>query len=206
MQFLSAFLFAFSANIDNLAVGVTYGIRKLKIGLFHSIIIAFMSCLGTFVSMLFGRMICKIVPTNITNAIGSFLLIGLGVWSIYESEKPSITKNEDMEKENGKLLTYDELINKPEKADLDNSGYIDFKESLILGLALAINNLGLGIGGSIIGLNILITSLMTFLLSLLLISLGCYLGKKITSSHLSKLSGILAGFIVIGLGIFELLK
>lgn len=206
MQFISAFLFAFSANIDNLAVGVTYGIRKLKINLFHSVIIAFMSCLGTFISMLFGKIICKFAPTDITSAIGSFLLIGLGVWSIYESEKPLKSTDETTEKEQGKLLSYDDLINKPEKADLDNSGYIDFKESLILGLALALNNMGMGIGGSIIGLNIFITSLLTFILSILFISLGCYLGKKITSSYLGKLSGILAGFIIIGLGIYELLK
>ncbi|MDP4177399.1 MAG: sporulation membrane protein YtaF [Bacillota bacterium] len=207
MQILSAFLFAFSANVDNLAVGVTYGIRKLKIGLLNSIIIAFMSCLGTFISMLLGKIICKFVPINITDAIGSFLLIGLGVWSIYESEKPlPNSDNNDKRSDHYKLLSYDELLNEPEKADLDNSGFIDLKESVMLGIALAFNNMGMGIGGSIIGLNILLTSILTFVLSLVFISLGCYLGKKITSSHLGKLSGIIAGFLIMSLGIYELLK
>ena len=68
---------------------------------------------------------------------------------------------------------------------------IDFKESLALSLALALNNFGLGIGASISGLNIAFTTISTFIISLIFISLGFYLSKTIKSKNISKNSEIL---------------
>ncbi|ERI92820.1 putative sporulation protein YtaF [Clostridiales bacterium oral taxon 876 str. F0540] len=192
MHILSSFLFALSANIDNLAVGIAYGIKNLKINILKSAIVAFMSCLGTFGAMMFGKAIYHFVPKHLTNSLGSLVLICLGLWSLYEAFK---TNNKN---------SYEQIMDDPEKFDKDNSGIIDTKEALVLGLALAVNNIGMGIGASITGINIWITSLLTFIFSFVFIPLGIFLGQKYFSSLIGKFASILSGIIIICLAIYEL--
>lgn len=192
MHILSSFLFAFSANIDNLAVGIAYGIKNLKINILKSAIVAFMSCLGTFGAMMFGKAIYHLVPKHLTNSLGSIVLICLGLWSLYEAFK---TNNKN---------SYEQIMDEPDKIDKDNSGIIDTKEALVLGLALAVNNIGMGIGASITGINLWITSLLTFVFSFVFIPLGIFLGQKYFSSLIGKFASILSGIIIICLAIYEL--
>ena len=92
----------------------------------------------------------------------------------------------------------------PEKADKDNSSNIDLKESLSLAFALSINNIGLGIGASITGLNIFLTSLFTFIFSLLMLLTGYFLGSYYLSKLFSKRATIVSGLIIIALGVYEI--
>ncbi|WCM70711.1 hypothetical protein LZD60_04080 [Clostridium perfringens] len=69
-------------------------------------------------------------------------------------------------------------------------------------MALALNNFGLGIGASISGLNIDFTTISTFIISLIFISLGFYLSKTIKSKNISKNSNLIAGIIIIILSLF----
>ncbi|MBL4937131.1 sporulation membrane protein YtaF [Clostridium sp. YIM B02515] len=192
MHILSSFLFAFSANIDNLAVGIAYGIKNLKINILKSAIVAFMSCLGTFGAMMFGKAIYHLVPKHLTNSLGSIVLICLGLWSLYEAFK---TNNKN---------SYEQIMDDPEKIDKDKSGIIDTREALVLGLALAVNNIGMGIGASITGINLWITSLLTFIFSFVFIPLGIFLGQKYFSNLIGKFASILSGIIIICLAIYEL--
>lgn len=201
MHIVSSLLFSFSANIDNLAVGIAYGIKNLKIQFSKSLIIAFMSCIGTIISMSFGKALTHIIPIHIANLLGGIILIGFGIWSISITTKD---KKEELSENDHTVLSYEELLNTPEKADVDKSGYIDFKESLTLGFALAVNNMGMGIGASITGLSVIITSLLTFLFSLIFLSAGSYLGKKFLSNVIGKFAGILSGIIILLLGLYEM--
>lgn len=193
MHFLSSLIFTFSANIDNLAVGIAYGIKNLKISLLKSALVAFMSCLGTFGAMLFGRAIYHFVPKYFANTLGSIILICLGIWSLYEAVKSNLNKN-----------CYEQVIDKPEIVDADKSGTIDTKEALILGLVLTVNNIGMGIGASITGINIMLASLLTFIMSFIFIPLGVYLGKRYLANFMGKFASILSGVIIILLGVYEL--
>jgi putative sporulation protein YtaF len=193
MHILSSLIFTFSANVDNLAVGVAYGIKNLKISLLKSALVAFMSCLGTFGAMLFGRAIYHLLPKHFTNSIGSIILICLGIWSLYEAIKSNLNKN-----------CYEQVIDKPEIVDADKSGTIDTKEALILGLVLTVNNIGMGIGASITGINVILTSILTFIFSFIFIPSGVYFGRKYLSNAMGKFASILSGVIIILLGIYEL--
>ena len=92
-----------------------------------------------------------------------------------------------------------------ENADKDNSQDIDSKEAVTLALALSINNIGLGIGASITGLNILMTSIFTFLLSLLMIRIGYHLGQNYFSKMVGKRTEIVSNLMIIILGAVEIL-
>lgn len=202
MQILSTILFVLSASTDNFVVGLSYGIKKIRIIPSINIFIAAISALGTMLSMEFGKLIINFLPNGLTNMLGSLILIAIGLWSIL-GEFRSIKKTTFKEENN--LSKLGDILNNPESADKDTSGNIDLKESSSLAVALALNNMGLGIGASITGLNVVFTSILTFFISIITISLGLTLGNKYLSKTLGKYASIISGLVIILLGIYEII-
>lgn len=204
MHLLSALLFAFSANIDNFTVGIAYGIKKIRIQALSNLLIALITAAGTFASMAVGLAVSKILLPSIANAAGSIILILIGIWIMKDFFWKKKSPKTQVEKKSS-LTNCGQILRDPEKADSNRSGTIDLKESLILALALTINNFGLGIGTSITGLNIYVTVICTFFFSIVSISLGCILGRSWLSSILGKYAPLASGMIIVLLGIYELL-
>ncbi|WP_423249126.1 sporulation membrane protein YtaF [Clostridium sp.] len=199
MSFLSILLFVIAASLDILVVSLAYGLKDIKINFSSTLVIASISALGTFISMILGQFLVNLIPVKLGDIIGGLVLLALGFYSIYSyfKEKKILTSpNSD----NNSSPTF--ILENPEFADKDKSGNIDFKESLALSLALALNNFGLGIGASISRLNITFTTISTFIISLIFISLGFYLSKTIKSKNISKNSNLIAGIIIIILSLF----
>lgn len=199
MSFLSILLFVIAASLDILVVSLAYGLKDIKINFSSTLVIASISALGTFISMILGQFLVDLIPVKLGDIIGGLVLLALGFYSIYSyfKEKKILTSHNS---ENNSSPTF--ILENPEVADKDKSGNIDFKESLALSLALALNNFGLGIGASISGLNIAFTTMSTFIISLIFISLGFYLSKTIKSKNISKNSNLIAGIIIIILSLF----
>ncbi|MDU5492700.1 MAG: sporulation membrane protein YtaF [Clostridium perfringens] len=199
VSFLSILLFVIAASLDILVVSLAYGLKDIKINFSSTIVIASISALGTFISMILGKFLVDLIPVKLGDIIGGLVLLLLGFYSIYSyfKEKKILTSHNS---ENNSSPTF--ILENPEVADKDKSGNIDFKESLALSLALALNNFGLGIGASISGLNIAFTTISTFIISLIFISLGFYLSKTIKSKNISKNSNLIAGIIIIILSLF----
>ncbi|HBI7102319.1 TPA: sporulation membrane protein YtaF, partial [Clostridium perfringens] len=194
VSFLSILLFVIAASLDILVVSLAYGLKDIKINFSSTLVIASISALGTFISMILGKFLVDLIPVKLGDIIGGLVLLLLGFYSIYSyfKEKKILTSHNS---ENNSSPTF--ILENPEVADKDKSGNIDFKESLALSLALALNNFGLGIGASISGLNIAFTTISTFIISLIFISLGFYLSKTIKSKNISKNSNLIAGIIII---------
>ena len=199
MSFLSILLFVIAASLDILVVSLAYGLKDIKINFSSTLVIPSISALGTFISMILGKFLVDLIPIKLGDIIGGLVLLLLGFYSIYSyfKEKKILTSHNS---ENDSSPTF--ILENPEVADKDKSGNIDFKESLALSLALALNNFGLGIGASISGLNIAFTTISTFIISLIFISLGFYLSKTIKSKNISKNSNLIAGIIIIILSLF----
>lgn len=199
MSFLSILLFVIATSLDILVVSLAYGLKDIKINFSSTLVIASISALGTFISMILGKFLVDLIPVKLGDIIGGLVLLALGFYSIYSyfKEKKILTSHNS---ENNSSPTF--ILENPEVADKDKSGNIDFKESLALSLALALNNFGLGIGASISGLNIAFTTISTFIISLIFISLGFYLSKTIKSKNISKNSNLIAGIIIIILSLF----
>ena len=199
MSFLSILLFVIAASLDILVVSLAYGLKDIKINFSSTLVITSISALGTFISMILGKFLVDLIPVKLGDIIGGLVLLVLGFYSIYSyfKEKKILTSHNS---ENNSSPTF--ILENPEVADKDKSGNIDFKESLALSLALALNNFGLGIGASISGLNIAFTTILTFIISLIFISLGFYLSKTIKSKNISKNSNLIAGIIIIILSLF----
>lgn len=202
MHLLSSLLFAVCANIDNFTVGIAYGIKKIKIGLISNLLIALITGAGTFVSMAVGLWLSRFLPVSAANLIGSVILIILGVFVAADFFK---AKKRQKANKNDRGDFCSKILEEPELADQNSSGTIDVKESLLLAVALSVNNFGLGIGASITGLNIFATVLCTVLGSILSIILGCLLGRSCLSRLFGRYAALVSGILIILLGIYEIL-
>jgi putative sporulation protein YtaF len=202
VHFISVLLFVVSANIDNLIVCIAYGTKKIKIGFCCNLLIASIIAVGTYISMIIGLSVVKVLPEYLANAAGSIILILIGLWIT----KDFFWKPKKVSPETEvNLANCNQILKEPEKADSDHSGTIDLKESLFLALALTINNFGLGIGASLTGLSILTTVACTFLFSLISIPIGCRIGEKCISTFGEKYVSLVSGLVIVLMGVYELL-
>lgn len=200
MNIIAILLFVLSASIDNFTVAVAYGMKKIKIGMISYLIISIISALGTGISMTFGSFFYHFISLFYAKLIGCFILTIIGLYFIYDYR---LNKNSLQSKTKDESITPKEILHSPEIADLDKSGTIEVKESLALGVALAIDNFGLGIAASIVGLNILYTTLITLLFNILIIPLGVYIAKSYISSFVGKNASLISGIVIISLAIIQ---
>lgn len=210
MHFLTLVLFIVSSSLDNFIVGISYGVKKISINFLNNILIAFISGIGTLIAMLLGNAFSICIPENFTKIIGALLLILLSAYLIFDycksNKNKSLTHKSSERQHISAIDSYDEILHHPELADKDKSSTIEYKEALILGIALSLNNMGLGIGVSLIGLNPFISSILSALFSLFFIQAGLLIGKKFFSALFQDFSSIISIAIILGLAIYTLIS
>ncbi|AJA48575.1 putative sporulation protein [Clostridium pasteurianum DSM 525 = ATCC 6013] len=213
LWFVVILLIAIVSNTDSLAVGISYGTRNILIPFLSNILIALIGGIGTLMSMYIGKGISAILNPKIAGYMGSAIIIIVGVWICIGEIKNNMKKSsaEEKEKTSGTgLSSYSffgripKVLENPFLADWDFSGYISVKESLVLGIALAVNNMANGIGAGMAGINPVITSIVAFLVSLFAIWIGIKLGHEYVHRWLGKLAAPAAGIILILIGIYEI--
>ena len=81
-MFISALLFGISASLDSLLVGVSYGIRGIRVRFWQNMVISLITLLGTCLSVGLGQRLAPFLPEIIRNYAGSLILILLGFYYI----------------------------------------------------------------------------------------------------------------------------
>lgn len=186
---------AISVSIDSLGIGITYGLRKTKISSLSKLILFGISLVITSLSISLGNLLSHILPSMITKLIGIILLVGMGLFIIYETIRkttPSHIIEKKNPSKNGFKKTYDiilksfgitiRIIRNPISSDFDNSQTIDAKEASYLGFALSVDALCVGIGSSMMGLGSFAFPFLVATFQLFFLSFGILLGKKILSA------------------------
>lgn len=196
---LSSILFAISANLDNFTVGIAYGVKNMKIPKSSNLLIAIVSAIGTILSMSIGVFVTKFIPSDIADMLGAFILVLLAMWFLIDFVRKTRKKISETNISNKNIL------DDPCEADKDKSGVIDIKESVILAFALTINNFGLGIGASITGLSISLTTIFTFIFSILAVIIGTKLGKGCFAKVLGKYAPLVSALMILFLGLYEMI-
>ena len=192
---INSLVLAISSSIDSLGIGITYGIKNTKISFVGKIILFAISFLVSIISIWFGNSLVSIFPTFLSSSIGSILLIFMGIFIMFQSlkhdKKDSCIKEDfsssktsiEAEKVYRFFIRFlgitIQIIKNPINSDFDNSKSIDAKESLFLGLALSLDSFCIGIGGSIIGINISIFPLLISCFQLIFMTTGNLLGRKL---------------------------
>jgi len=206
MHILSSFIFALIVSIDNFTVGIAYGAKKIKINLSSNILIGIISSLGTLLSMILGLVIIRVISARAANLLGCVILLTLGIYFLIDffNKRLKIEGLKLQMKQD--FSVYKALLSYPEFADMDKSGSLDLRESIVLAFALALNNFGLGIGVGITGINIFEATIFTFIISIISISLGYIVGKKYLSKLFGDYAGLFSGCLIIILAIYQIFK
>lgn len=182
MALVSSLIFACSVNIDAFLVGMSYGIRKIRITAPQNLLISLISFAGTFLSLFLGRQLFFFLPPPLTKHVGSVILSGLGIFYIIKSFR---NRNSDLHTES---LTVT----------------LPLREILLLGSALSLNNIGIGIGASFSGVLLAPTAAMTFLTAVLFLFAGNHLGSAPLLRFSNRYADLVSGVMLIALAIYSL--
>lgn len=215
----SIVLLAFAVSLDSFAAGTTYGIRKIRIPLLSTLIIA--SCSGAiiYIGLMAGTGLSFLFSPLFTRCLGAGLFVLLGSWLIYQGEKHQRAKDEEriiQQSESAlrpKTWTFQikrlglvvKVLKTPVVADIDNSGSISSAEAVLLGTALSLDAFGAGIGAAFMGIPPLSTAFLIALMSGLFLRIGMWCGFSHSKNPKNRLMIYLPGLILIVLGLFRLI-
>ncbi|QTN00045.1 sporulation membrane protein YtaF [Sediminibacillus dalangtanensis] len=147
-------LLAFAVSLDSFMVGFTYGLRKMAIRPRTILLIAIITAVVFYISMLIGSVIASFLDPSVAEMIGGTVLILIGIWVVYQFFRTDNTQPEQpivLKFEIKSLGIVIEILKKPMAADFDKSGNITGIEALLLGLALSVDSFGAGIGAAMLG-------------------------------------------------------
>jgi putative sporulation protein YtaF len=201
MHWFTVLFIGIAANLDNLGIGVSYSLKSTRIPLGSNLLIAIVSMAAAYLSIGAGTLISHFISVSIANFVGGFLLIILGLKCIFDCLK--------QEKESSQVVVhsnsnFSKVIREPDSLDLNNDKVISWKESVLLGSALAINCLAIGLGAGITGVSPLYATVSVGLFSVLTIACGALVGSKLCGTKIGKYSNIVSGIILILIGIYEI--
>ena len=212
MDGLVIVLFALAVSADGFMVGIAYGFRKIRIPFYSLLLICLASALSVTIAMLFGKGLTTFLSHDTAVRVGAITLMAVGVFFLLQVLRQKICTLES----NGEhpvlslqikpLGIIIQILKEPSTADFDSSGEIGLKEAVFLGLALAMDAFGAGIGIAMAGYNILLTALSVGVLKFFLVSSGIAIGAYVDDKRWQYLPTVLTGLILIALGLTELIR
>jgi putative sporulation protein YtaF len=204
-------LLSLSSNLDNIGVGVSYGVRKINIPFTSNLLIASITSTGTLLSILLGQSIYLFISPEMAALLGGSIIIAAGIWVIFQEQVMHRGKEPQEEKQPLAETGFSKfgfrqitsILNNPIIADWDFSGHIDLKEATALALGLTINNIPNGVGAGMLGLNPILTTTAVFFFSVITIWIGISSGH-FGFNRLGKSTGVLSGLVLIFVGVYEI--
>lgn len=208
MLYYTGLLFLVVAvSLDGFGVGITYGMRKIRVPIIALLIIMLCSGLIVLLSMTIGGMLTNLISPEQASILGGLILIFLGVFSLFNifRSKLNFLNPKKVTNEDGKRFRiFKSILTKPIKADLDQSGVISANEALLLGAALALDAFGAGIGASMLGYSPIITTLLVAIMSGAFLYSGIKLGLFLSKSNTLQQLTFVPPFLLIVLGVINI--
>lgn len=189
---IQTFLLIFSLSIDSLVAGLSMGINHIKLSIFPIFLLNGIGMISLALSMICSHFIGFFVNDKAIGYFSTILFTLLGISKIIESLLPKKERKYKIRCAKMKFIFH--IYAHPEKADMDNSKYLSYLETIPLGIALSLDNFLIGIGIRFLHVSWLILIMGGFIISLLLMVIGYYLGvwlKCKLNYNISWLSGVL---------------
>nr|WP_280523692.1 sporulation membrane protein YtaF [Paenibacillus dendritiformis] len=197
--------FATSSSLDNLGVGISYGIRGMRIPWISNAIIAVICFLFSWGGIQFGQWISAILPGILPVLLGAFVLFIIGIRIVlltvprHKSQPAAVSAAAGSTPSRNKLT---DMLRHPEIADADQSGTIGYGEAVILGVALSANALTNGLSAGLLGLSPLAICITAAVGSYITVWWGVSIGRKaanirIGSFSLGQFSTLISGVILL---------
>ena len=184
---INSILLALSSSLDSLGIGITYGIKNMKISKISMLILFTISCFISFSSILLGDFINNFISNSFSNLVGCSGLVFIGVSMIFKS-------------------IYNSNNVKNNYYDFNNSNLIDPKEAIALGFALSLDSLGIGISYSLTDSTSFLFPIFIGIFQVAFLNLGIFISKKIKniSNIPDFVCSLISGMLLILFGIFRL--
>jgi len=205
---LQAAVIAVSISVDALAVAFSYGTKKIKIPLLSLLVITGISTFTVAMAFFLGNLFVGFLPDTFLAWVSFVILFGIGIVKLFDSiTKSIIRKYNNLKKEiaftafSFKLVLH--VYADPEAADADTSKCISIKESIVLATSLSLDGFAVGLSAALIGVNGAALITVTFLVGLVALYFGGYLGKTAAEKSRFNISW-LGGAILICLAILQL--
>lgn len=173
---LISFILAITLNLDALAIGVSYGIRKIKVPIPSFLLISFISVFVTALASCLGDILTTIFPAG----LGSFFLIAIGLHTVFSA------------------------FRKSETFDFDCSKTIDLREAAALSLALSLDATGAAISFAMSDGFHWFLPVAIGLCQFGFLWCGKKIGTRISKEGNTRALNIISGLILTLLGIFYL--
>lgn len=170
-----------------------------------------MLCSGLIVllSMTIGNMLSAIISPNIAKIIGGGILILIGLFALFNilrsHDDLDYSATVKVNKPKPHFQTFKTVLTRPVKADLDRSGNISINEALLLGIALALDAFGAGLGASMLGYSPLLTTCLIALMSGLFVYSGIQVGLLLSKNKQLQRMTFVPPILLIALGLINIL-
>ena len=213
-----AMLMAVALSLDGFGVGLAYGLRRIRIPMSSVIAIALCTVFAMGISMLFGSWVTSWLSFIPARLLGATILLTLGVfqlaraiWNGQRGNLPEAVPAMAVALQKPVLepifrfqLSFFgfviQVLKTPAIADVDGSGGISLRESILLGSALAMDAFASGIGAAMAGMTLSVIVLVA-LTQIMMLRLGQQMAGKIPENWIAKaeyLPGVV--LILVGLG------
>lgn len=193
MSLISSALFAVSASLDALLLGLVLGIQRIRISLRQNLCISFITLLGSFLAIRLGNLIplfteASLFAPGFITSIGCGILLGIGLYYVIKALFTAFLDD--------KMPTTDKK---------DTTTDLTLGRLLLLSASLTANNMGIGFGAGMAGLPLSSTCVFIFFFSVLFLHLGNYLGRHQKLQIKEYWADLFCGLLLIVLGIWRLL-
>jgi putative sporulation protein YtaF len=199
---------ALTVSLDSLMAGVAYGARNIRLPLAAIAIVSLLSALTMYTSMTIGTMVGVALPSRVARMVGAVVLIALGLYAICRQLMPvGSTAPTQHSLPRRRVRAFGEVLSvwrDPLVADRDGSGGISPYEAVVLGMALALDAFGAGLGAALQGLPPIATASTTGMFNLLLLPLGLCYGRFYAGTLPARVTPYLSGTLLIILGVWRL--
>ncbi|OKL35591.1 manganese efflux pump [Domibacillus mangrovi] len=178
----SILLLAAAVSLDSFSVGLSYGLKNMKVPVKSIVIIALCSAFSLLIAMILGEMIQPLLPPYIANRIGGIIFILIGGWALFQFFRQK----------------------GPIDADFDRSGTITGLEAVVLGFALSLDSFGAGIAAAIIGYPPVTLAVFIAVMSFLFLTAGLNIGRIFSHLGWVKRVSFLPGVLLVLIGILKI--
>ena len=216
-----AILMAVALSLDGFGVGLAYGLRRIRIPMSSLIAIAMCTVFAMGISMLFGSWVTSWLSFISPRLLGAAILLTLGtgqlaraIWNgqreILPQAVPAMAVAlqkpvlEPVFRFQLSLFGFViQVLKTPAIADVDGSGGISIRESLLLGSALAMDAFASGIGAAMAGMTLSVIGVVA-LTQIMMLRLGQQMAGKIPENWTAK-AEYLPGAVLILIGLGKLI-
>ena len=175
-------LLIIALSADAFTAGFAYGADKVKISPFSAVIVAALSDLLLISSLFLGNLFKAYIPPSATSFLSFTILFVLALVKIFDSSLKKTIK----------------------EANCDDVDILSPTEALSLGFALSADSAAAGIGAASLDFPLPLTAVLTFLIGLMAICGGSFLGRLLASKSAFNFS-VVGGFLLLFLAFSKLI-